>query len=346
MRKIKLISLALIVILPAILVGCVPGDAVPGDLYTGNVSAGKPNSNIGSEQYYYNAGYFLRLFTWDGEQWTDNITGPPGPQGEPGPTGPPGPTGTPGPTGPPGPTGTPGPQGEPGPTGPPGPTGTPGPTGPPGPTGTPGPQGEPGPTGATGAKGDTGATGAKGDTGATGAKGDTGATGAKGDTGAAGQGFTWRGVWASGQNYAAYDVLTYSGSCYQCILAINNSTTVPPSDGAHFSLMASKGDTGAPGPGHINSGSYTGDGTVNRAIAHGLGVTPKVVLIVCAFDVTQYRIISPLADIFYIYSTPASGLSAVTAPNATYFYVGNVGDYKKSANVFNANNIYYWVAIG
>ena len=30
--------------------------------------------------------------------------------------------------------------------------------------------------------------------------------------------------------------------------------------------------------GKFNSGSYTGDGTVNRAIPHGLGIVPKCVM--------------------------------------------------------------------
>lgn len=80
-----------------------------------------------------------------------------------------------------------------------------------------------------------------------GSPGPKGDTGAKGDTGTAGRGFNWRGAWVSGQNYALYDVLTDAGSCYQCILAITNSTTVPGSDGTHFSIVASKGDAGAQG---------------------------------------------------------------------------------------------------
>lgn len=65
-----------------------------------------------------------------------------------------------------------------------------------------------------------------------------GPTGANGTTG---QGFTWLGAWSSGSNYAAYDVVTYNGSTYDCILAINNSTTTPDLDAAHFGIMAAKG---------------------------------------------------------------------------------------------------------
>jgi hypothetical protein len=78
-------------------------------------------------------------------------------------------------------------------------------------------------------------------------------TGAVVYVGATGQGFNWRGAWVSGNNYAAYDVLTNAGNSYQCILAINNSITVPGSDPTHFSLFVSIGSTGSPGSVWYNS---------------------------------------------------------------------------------------------
>jgi hypothetical protein len=65
----------------------------------------------------------------------------------------------------------------------------------------------------------------------------------RGNTGATGQGFTYRNAWVSGTSYNAYDVVTYSGSTYVCILAVSG-TTIPPSDTTHWTLTASKGDTG------------------------------------------------------------------------------------------------------
>jgi hypothetical protein len=157
-----------------------------------------------------------------GLEFTDGVAGPQGPKGDTGDTGPQGPQGEQGPQGA---TGAQGPKGD---------------TGDAGPQGEQGPQGEKGDTGATGATGSQGPQGDKGDTGATGAqgpqgnKGDTGATGA---TGATGQGYNWRSGWVSGTSYSTYDMVSYGGASYVCILAISG-TTSPDSDGTHWSLVA------------------------------------------------------------------------------------------------------------
>jgi len=106
---------------------------------------------------------------------------------------------------------------------------------------------EPGATGATGATGPQGIQGEPGDT---------------GTPGATGQGFTWKGAWLTGSSYSTYDVVTDAGSCYECILAINPSNTAPGSDPAHFSLITSKGDTGAQGPQGIQGDSATDAATL------------------------------------------------------------------------------------
>jgi len=80
--------------------------------------------------------------------------------------------------------------------------------------------------------------------GATGATGSTGASGSNGTNGADGQGYTNRGAYAGGTTYAPYDVVTYNGSVYACILA---STGNIPTNATYFILWASKGDTGATG---------------------------------------------------------------------------------------------------
>lgn len=92
--------------------------------------------------------------------------------------------------------------------------------------------------------------------------------------------------------------------------------------------------------------SYTGNDTVNRAIAHGLGRTPKIIvgaLYVSSGEAYIYIIISGLNYIIHNRSTTAGGL-AVTAPDATNFYVGNATEYTYSAN--HTGETYYWVAIG
>lgn len=95
-----------------------------------------------------------------------------------------------------------------------------------------------------------------------------------------------------------------------------------------------------------NSGTYAGDSTANRAIAHGLGVTPKIVFIVGLGVPTSYwyRLFSGQGAIFY--QTGAAATSTpVTAPDATNFYVGNATPgYDQSANL--TGNSYAWVAIG
>ena len=84
-----------------------------------------------------------------------------------------------------------------------------------------------------------------GQKGATGAQGIQGLTGS-GTNGSNGQGYTWKGVWITGTSYVPYDTVSDNGSSYDCILAVSGSTH-PVSDGSHWSIVASKGDTGTTG---------------------------------------------------------------------------------------------------
>lgn len=93
----------------------------------------------------------------------------------------------------------------------------------------------------------------------------------------------------------------------------------------------------------IASGSYAGNDTVNRAIAHGLGVTPKQVLIIESTGKMWHRITDQAGKIYYL-STRGEGNHDVTAISATNFYVGNATDYARSANA--SGETYYWAAIG
>jgi hypothetical protein len=77
--------------------------------------------------------------------------------------------------------------------------------------------------------------------------GSNGTNGSDGANGTNGQGFTWKDAWVTGTNYSAYDVVTDDGNCYVCILAIINSTTIPGSDGTHFTILAMKGTNGTNG---------------------------------------------------------------------------------------------------
>ena len=55
---------------------------------------------------------------------------------------------------------------------------------------------------------------------------------------------TWRGPWAAGTPYTTRDVVSYGGSSWW---ALRPSTGVTPVEGADWSLLASKGQTGDPG---------------------------------------------------------------------------------------------------
>ena len=67
----------------------------------------------------------------------------------------------------------------------------------------------------------------------------TGATGAQGD-----RGLTWRGAWNIGTGYVADDAVISEGSAW---IAMRVNTGVTPAEGADWTLLASKGDTGPQG---------------------------------------------------------------------------------------------------
>ncbi len=110
------------------------------------------------------------------------------------------------------------------------------------------------------------------------------------------------------------------------VMTVNGAATAPSWVGIAFKA---------------SSGQYTGADTVNRAIAHGLGVVPKYVrLVVSTTGFVLFTILYGEAIIIY----EGNAVYAVTAPTATNFYVGNAGSYAQSAN---ANTVVYnWVAIG
>lgn len=95
----------------------------------------------------------------------------------------------------------------------------------------------------------------------------------EGSATAAAVGFTPRGAWSSGSNYAVNDVVSYSGSSYLAIQA--NSNYQPNTSTAQWLLLASKGDTGAAGTG---SGDVTGpSSSVDSELALFDSTTGKVI---------------------------------------------------------------------
>ncbi|MBA7540967.1 hypothetical protein ES705_33270 [subsurface metagenome] len=102
------------------------------------------------------------------------------------------------------------------------------------------------------------------------------------------------------------------------------------------------------GLGYVNAGSFTGDGTTNRAIPHGLGVIPKFVAL-CVQDYWYLSfIIKGFAAIQSLGGSTAGPADmerdAVTAPEATNFYVGGASHIAQTMNI-NGKMI-WWAAFG
>lgn len=88
------------------------------------------------------------------------------------------------------------------------------------------------------------------------------------------------------------------------------------------------------------TGSYTGDNTDDRAIAHGLGHLPSLVVIVQTNGAIVYLVYKDEGAIRCV-TTPT--YTNVQGADATYFYVGDVINYTLTAN-FGGQG-YKWAAI-
>lgn len=89
------------------------------------------------------------------------------------------------------------------------------------------------------------------------------------------------------------------------------------------------------------TGTYTGDGTQNRAIAHGLGRLPKYVTVIgvnTTYDGHSHGIDSHWRtthnSVDYAWDS--------TAWTTTNFYIGNAVQFSGNANTLT----YYWAAFG
>lgn len=101
-------------------------------------------------------------------------------------------------------------------------------------------------------------------------------------------------------------------------------------------------------PKNVVTGNYTGNGTQNRAIAHGLGRIPKVIM-VAAYEagvnsIRTYWWNPSQSEIIMINENGVTldMSTSFTAPDATNFYVGDAINFY--ANV-NAKAVKWW-AIG
>lgn len=89
----------------------------------------------------------------------------------------------------------------------------------------------------------------------------------------------------------------------------------------------------------ITEGTYTGDGTQNRAIPHGLGIVPGVVIIgKVTAPYSVGFIVSNLGTHCMIADAGATTGYTQTAPDNVNFYVGGVGGAGLNVNLA----VYHW----
>jgi hypothetical protein len=118
--------------------------------------------------------------------------------------------------------------------------------------------------------------------------------GAAGATGPAGQGFDWEGAWNDATAYQSQDIVAFAGSSYIATAAIPSGPGNPnPTQTSAWELVASKGDTGAPG---VNGDKYTttsattltvGNGTKNLTVGLNLAYIPEQSIIIAATAVVD-----------------------------------------------------------
>lgn len=78
----------------------------------------------------------------------------------------------------------------------------------------------------------------QGATGPTGATGPQGPQGTKGEQGEQGVGYNYMGNWISQNEYHENDNVTYNGTTYVCIKAVNGSSVTPDTDTTHWHVFA------------------------------------------------------------------------------------------------------------
>lgn len=118
--------------------------------------------------------------------------------------------------------------------------------------------------------------------------------GAPGATGPAGEGFVWEGAWDDTTAYQAQDIVAFGGSSYIATTAIPAGPGNPnPTQTSAWELVASKGDTGAPG---VNGDKYTttssttltvSNGTKNLTVGLNLAYIPEQSIIIAAASVVD-----------------------------------------------------------
>ncbi|GAI16208.1 unnamed protein product [marine sediment metagenome] len=121
----------------------------------------------------------------------------------------------------------------------------------------------------------------------------------------------------------------------------------PPAYVANKSLRVNPGGGAVEFGALPTSGTYTGDSNVNRAIPHGLGVIPKLVLIVDqSNEKWWHRIVdSDNGSIYNIDLVAGKGVRTfIIVMTTTNFYVGAAITPQETANL--DTDVYHWIAIG
>jgi hypothetical protein len=145
--------------------------------------------------------------------------------------------------------------------------------------------------------------------------------GATGATGPAGEGFVWEGAWDDTTSYQAQDIVAFGGSSYIATTAIPAGPGNPnPTQTSAWELVASKGDTGAPG---VNGDKYTttstttltvSNGTKNLTVGLNLAYIPEQSIIIAAASVPDTHMHATVVSY-----NPATGamVADVTQHNGT-----------------------------
>jgi hypothetical protein len=86
------------------------------------------------------------------------------------------------------------------------------------------------------------------------------------------------------------------------------------------------------------TGTFAGNDAANRAIPHGLGRTPSLVVMTNGTQTAAHIICGQSGTILYT----SVGVKTVTAMDAVNFYVGEASNYTTSGNA--AGTTYIWSA--
>jgi hypothetical protein len=148
------------------------------------------------------------------------------------------------------------------------------------------------------------------------------------------------------------DILTATGEASPARLTAGSDGQILRSRPAEATGL--KWENFPQGTAFISSGTYTGNSSGNRAIAHGLGIIPKIVLIQNQTDTSALYFYIIFPGFGYIMGFQLTGGSwygeaspanlTVTQMDANNFYVGHAGFYANTANL--SGKAYRWVASG